>query len=73
MTASSLAGRRWGPALAGTLVALPIVAGPILFISPLEHGRAFVARAASASLLGLVSLALFAVVFARLRHSSAAW
>ena len=30
VVASSLAGRRWGPAPAGTLVALPVVAGPIL-------------------------------------------
>ncbi|MEU8632305.1 hypothetical protein AB0C38_09075 [Amycolatopsis sp. NPDC048633] len=62
---SSLAGRRWGPGLTGLLVALPLVAGPILLITYLEHGRTFVARAASASLLGLVSLAAFAVVFAR--------
>ncbi len=62
---SSLAGRRWGPGVTGLLVALPVVAGPILLITYLEHGPAFVARAASASLLGLVSLAAFAVVFAR--------
>ncbi|MDG6103183.1 hypothetical protein Daura_16895 [Dactylosporangium aurantiacum] len=61
---SSLAGRRWGAAVAGTLVALPIVAGPILFITCLEQGLRFGARAASASLLGLVSLATFTVVFA---------
>lgn len=66
VVASSLAGRRWGPALAGTLVALPVVAGPILFITFLDHGSTFVADAASASLLGLITLALFAVVFARL-------
>jgi hypothetical protein len=66
---SSLAGRRWGPSLAGTLVALPIVAGPILAIAGLEHGQVFAARAASASLLGLVSLALFAVVFALLSRA----
>jgi hypothetical protein len=66
VVASSLAGRRWGPGLAGALVALPIVAGPILFITYLEQGRRFVSHAASASLLGLVSLALFAVVFALL-------
>jgi len=66
VVASSLAGRRWGPALAGTLVALPVVAGPILFITFLDHGSAFVADAAAASLLGLITLALFAVVFARL-------
>jgi hypothetical protein len=61
---SSLAGRRWGPEVSGTLVALPIVAGPILLITGLEQGTAFGARAAASALLGLVSLALFAVVFA---------
>jgi hypothetical protein len=63
---SSLAGRRWGASLSGILVALPIVAGPILFITYLQHGSSFAAGAAEASLLGLVSLALFAVVFARI-------
>jgi hypothetical protein len=66
---SSLAGRRWGPGLTGLLVAMPVVAGPILLITYLEHGPAFVARAASASLLGLVSLAAFAVVFARVSRA----
>lgn len=66
---SSLAGRRWGPGLTGLLVALPLVAGPILLITYLEQGPAFVARAASASLLGLVSLAAFAVVFARVSRA----
>jgi hypothetical protein len=61
---SSVAGRRWGPAVAGTLAGLPIVAGPILLIICLEEGARFGARAASSALLGLVSLALFAVVFA---------
>jgi hypothetical protein len=60
---SSLAGRRWGASVAGTLVALPIVAGPILLVTSLELGARFGARAATSSLLGLVSLALFAVVF----------
>lgn len=61
---ATLAGRRWGPRLAGILVALPIVAGPILFISYAQHGAAFAAAAADSSLLGLVSLAVFALVFA---------
>ncbi|WP_328474339.1 hypothetical protein OHA21_14910 [Actinoplanes sp. NBC_00393] len=61
---SWLAGRRWGGRVAGTLVAFPIVAGPILLITCLEQGVRFGARAAAASLLGLVSLAVFAVVFA---------
>ncbi|EOD67147.1 hypothetical protein [Amycolatopsis vancoresmycina] len=66
---SSLAGRRWGPGLTGLLVAMPVVAGPILLITYLDHGPEFVARAASASLLGLVSLAAFAVVFARVSRA----
>jgi len=65
VVASTLAGRRWGPHLTGVLVALPIVAGPILFISYRGHGADFAASAATSSLLGLVSLAAFAVVFAR--------
>ncbi|MEO6082020.1 MAG: hypothetical protein ABIQ18_02850 [Umezawaea sp.] len=68
VVASTLAGRRWGPNLTGLLVALPIVAGPILFISYRSHGADFAAEAAGSSLLGLVSLATFAVVFARAAH-----
>lgn len=66
VVASSLAGRRWGQRVSGMLVALPIVAGPILLITCLERGTRFGSRAAGASLLGLVSLAWFALVFARL-------
>jgi hypothetical protein len=62
---SSLAGRRWGHEVSGLLVALPLVAGPILLITELEHGERFAARAAAASLLGLVALAGFVVVFAQ--------
>ncbi|HEX7301781.1 hypothetical protein [Lentzea sp.] len=69
---SSVAGRRWGPAVAGVLVGLPIVAGPILFITYRQHGAEFAARAASSSLLALVSLAVFAVVFAHV-GSQAGW
>jgi hypothetical protein len=62
---SSLAGRRWGHQVAGLLVALPLVAGPILLITELEHGRRFAAGAAAGSLLGLVALSSFVVVFAQ--------
>ncbi|MBB5803713.1 hypothetical protein F4560_003481 [Saccharothrix ecbatanensis] len=63
VVASTLAGRRWGADVTGILVALPIVAGPILFITYLQHGADFAGGAATASLFGLVSLAVFAVVF----------
>jgi hypothetical protein len=65
---SSLAGRRWGHEVSGLLVAMPLVAGPILLITELEHGAHFAARAAAASLLGLVALASFVVVFAQIAH-----
>lgn len=68
---SSLAARRWGATVAGLLVALPIVAGPVLLIVAIEQGSHFAARAASASLLGLAALAAFVVVFARVSRRGA--
>jgi hypothetical protein len=64
VVASSLAGRRWGPRVAGILVVLPIVAGPILLILYLDHGSGFAAAAARAATLAIVPLALFALIFA---------
>ena len=68
---SSLVGRRWGATVAGLLVALPIVAGPVLLIVTLEQGTHFASRAASASLLGLAALAGFVVVFAHVARVQA--
>ena len=64
MVASTLAGRRWGPRLAGILIVLPVVAGPILLIIYLEQGPTYLTGAATAATLGVVPLALYAVVFA---------
>jgi hypothetical protein len=61
---SSLAGRRWGHEVSGLLVAMPLVAGPILLITELEHGRHFAADAAAGALLGLVGLVCFVLAFA---------
>jgi hypothetical protein len=62
---SSLAGRRWGHEVSGLLVAMPLVAGPILLIVELEHGRHFASETAAAALLGLVGLVCFVLAFAR--------
>lgn len=59
----SLAGRRWGVAIAGVLGGLPVVAGPILLVLTLLHGRSFGAGAAAGTLLGLGALTLFIVVY----------
>lgn len=61
--AASLAVRRLGPLLGGVVGGLPVVAGPILLTFALEHGAAFAARATVATLLGLISLTAFVVVY----------
>ena len=63
--AVSLAGRRWGVAVAGMLGGLPVVAGPILLVETLLHGRDFGADAAAGTLLGLAALTAFVVVYGR--------
>jgi len=65
VVAVSLAGRRWGVAVAGILGGLPVVAGPILVVLTLVHGRSFGAEAAAGTLLGLAALTSFVVVFGR--------
>ena len=62
----SLAGRRWGMAVAGMLGGLPVVAGPILLVETLFHGRGFGADAAAGTLLGLAALTAFVVVYGRM-------
>jgi hypothetical protein len=61
----SLAGRRWGMAVAGVLGGLPVVAGPILLVETLLHGRDFGADAAAGTLLGLAALTAFVVIYGR--------
>jgi hypothetical protein len=65
VVAVSLAGRRWGTAVAGVLGGLPVVAGPILLVLALVHGPSFGAEAAAGTLLGLCALATFVVVYGR--------
>lgn len=65
VVAVSLAGRKWGVAVAGILGGLPVVAGPILVVLTLIHGRQFGAEAAAGTLLGLAALTLFVVVYGR--------
>jgi hypothetical protein len=65
VVAVSLAGRRWGVAVAGVLGGLPVVAGPILVVLTLVHGRPFGAEAAAGTLLGLAALTLFVVVYGK--------
>jgi hypothetical protein len=51
--------------VAGVLGGLPVVAGPILLVLTLVHGRSFGADAAAGTLLGLAALTMFVVVYGR--------
>jgi multidrug transporter EmrE-like cation transporter len=70
---ASLVARRFGPRVGGLVAGLPVVAGPILLAYALAHGREFAATAAAGTLLGLVSLIAFVVVYARLAGRRPWW
>jgi Protein of unknown function (DUF3147) len=63
---STLVARRWGSRAGGVVSAFPAIVGPVLLILALAHGRPFAARAADGTLLGLVSLAAFALAYGRI-------
>ena len=59
----TLAGRKFGPTVSGWLVGLPLTSGPVSFFLALEQGRAFTAHAAQGTLMGVISLSAFCVVY----------
>jgi len=60
----SLAGRKWGPSVAGWLLGLPLNSGPILFFLLFEQGRGFTLEATRSSLLGILAWAAFCLTYA---------
>jgi len=64
--AASMVGRKWGDAISGWMVALPLTTGPITLLLALTHGVAFAASSAAGTLTGGLSLAAFVLVYARL-------
>ena len=68
LLAASLAVRRWGEAIGGLLVALPLTTAPISVFLALEHGPAFAAQATTGSLIATVAQAAFCLVYCKLAH-----
>jgi len=66
IAAATVAGRRWGDRLSGWLVGPPLTSGPVVFFLAIEQGSGFATRAALAVLLGTISQAAFALVYARM-------
>jgi hypothetical protein len=61
---ASLAGRRWGSAVSGWLVGMPLTTGPVVFFVALSHDAGFAARSALGVLSGGFSLVLYALSYA---------
>ena len=61
---ASLAGRRWGAAVSGWLVGLPLTSGPVAFFLALSHDRAFVFDSIRGTLSGGFSLVAFSLTYA---------
>lgn len=62
---ASLGARRWGPALGGWIIALPLTSGPVALFLVLDRGAAFGAAAAEASLAGCVAITAYGLAYAR--------
>jgi hypothetical protein len=61
----SLIALRYGHRTAGWLVALPVNTGTIVFVLTISEGPGFAATVALGALLGIVSISVFTIVYAR--------
>ncbi|HEY8101704.1 MAG TPA: hypothetical protein VIF82_13215 [Burkholderiaceae bacterium] len=67
----TLAGRRWGATVAGSLAGFPVITGPILLFVAIEQGSQFAATAATGAMLAVLSNIGFGIAYswACRRHS----
>jgi hypothetical protein len=61
---ASLAGRKWGPAVSGWIVGMPLTSGPVIFFVALSHDVSFAANAALGVITGGLSLVAYALTYA---------
>jgi hypothetical protein len=61
---ASLAGRKWGPAVSGWIVGMPLTSGPVIFFLALSHDAAFAADAVLGIVSGGLSLISYALTYA---------
>ena len=72
MWLATLASRRWGHAVAGWLVGLPLISGPTAIFLTLERGPDFAARASVGSVAGVASQACFCMGYAAFARAGVA-
>ena len=61
---ASLAGRKWGHAVSGWLIGLPLTSGPVIFFLALSHDKSFVMTTVLGTLSGGFSLVAFCLTYA---------
>jgi hypothetical protein len=60
---ASLAGRRWGSAVSGWIIGMPLTSGPVVFILAISHDANFASTAALGVLSGGLSLVAYALTY----------
>lgn len=66
---ASLAGRKWGPAISGWIVGMPLTTGPVILLLALQHDTAYATITALGTLSGGFSLMIFALAYSWLARS----
>ena len=61
--------RRWGDAVGGWLLGLPMVSGPVSLFLAIQHGSSFAESAARSTLLGFVAVGVFCLVYLSLAEN----
>jgi len=61
IAAATLAARRFGPAVGGWLIGLPVTAGPVVLFLALAHGTRFAEKATTGLVAGVAAQAAFAL------------
>lgn len=61
---ASMAGRKWGPAVSGWIVGMPLTSGPVIFFVALSHDAAFAANAVLGVISGGLSLVAYTLTYA---------
>jgi hypothetical protein len=60
---ASLVRNRWGPAVGGWIISLPLTSAPVVLILALERGNTFAAETSIGVILGLVSQSAFVLIY----------
>jgi len=64
LAACAFVAHRFGAAVGGWLLGLPLISGPVSYLLLVQHGSEFAENAAAGALLGMVGTGVFCVIYA---------